>query len=314
MSDHIVNEGGTDVAASAETSAVLAAGEIFNGHLDGPGDSDWIRVELAAGASYMIRVAPRDPDGAGPQGAAVDTALEIFNAAGDSVLRKDDLSKADQARHPRADALHPIVVFEPEAAGVYYLSVSSYARVAATDNSGGYSLEFTALEPPPDPNRDMTLIGTADADKLLGAGGADAIRGGAGSDYLSGGGGADALFGEAGDDTLEGGPGRDTLDGGANGVAGDTISYASSAEAVRVNLGKMTAAGGDAAGDVFENVENIIGSAGDDWLRGDANDNRLTGGGEGGQVMTRSSAAWATTYCQGARAPTRCTAARAMTR
>jgi len=276
MSNHIVNEGMTDAAATTETSAALAAGEVFNGHLDGSGDSDWIRVELAAGASYMITVAPRDPDGAGPQEAAADTTLEIFNAAGDRVARKDDLSLADQARYPQADALHPIVVFEPETAGVYYLSVSSYARVAATDNSGGYSLELTRIMAL-DPNRDMELTGTAVADKLVGAGGSDTIRGRAGDDYLSGGGNNDELFGEAGDDTLEGGPGRDTLDGGANGVDGDTISYAGSAEAVRVNLVTAEATGGDAEGDVIMNVENIIGSAGDDWLRGDANDNRLTG-------------------------------------
>ena len=277
MSNHIVNEGRRDAAATASTSAALSVGKTFNGYLDSSGDSDWIRVELAAGASYMITVEPRDPDGAGSQGAAADTALEIFNAAGESVVRKDDLSLADQARYPQADTLHPIVVFEPETAGAYYLSVSSYARVAATDNSGGYSLELTELAPPPDPNRDMELIGTAIADKLVGAGGEDTIRGGAGDDFLSGGGNNDALFGEAGDDTLEGGPGEDTLNGGPNGIPGDTITYARSAEAVRVNLGKEEASGGEAEGDVFEMVENIIGSAGDDWLRGDVYNNRLTG-------------------------------------
>ena len=276
MSDHIVNEGGTDAAATASTSAVLAVGEVFNGHLDGPDDRDWIRVELAAGVSYMIAVAPRDPEG--DQGPAADTVLEIFNAAGDSVLSKDDLSIADEARYPNADAKHPIVVFEPETAGVYYLSVSSYNQVAATDNSGGYSLELTALEPL-DPNRDMELTGTAGADKLLGAGGEDTIRGLAGDDFLSGGAGNDDLEGGAGDDTLEGGPGRDDLDGGANGSAGDTVTYANSAEAVRVNLGKATASGGDAEGEdgLIVNIENIIGSAGDDWLRGDTGDNVLTG-------------------------------------
>ena len=276
MSDHIVNEGRMDAAASAATSAALAAGETFHGYLDGRDDSDWIRVELAAGASYMIRVAPRDPDG--DQGPATDTVLEIFNAAGDVVVRKDDLSIADQARHPSADALHPIVVFEPEAAGAYYLSVSSYARIPATDNSGGYSLELTALDPPLDPNRDMELTGTAGADKLLGARGEDTIKGGAGNDFLSGGGGTDELFGEAGDDALEGGPGADTLDGGANGSAGDTIAYVGSAEAVRVNLGKATAKGGEAEGDVIMHIENIIGSPWDDWLRGDTDDNTLSGG------------------------------------
>ena len=278
MSNHIVSEGGTDAAATTSTSAALVAGEVFNGHLDGRDDSDWIRVELAAGASYMITVEARDPDGSGPQGAAADTTLEIFNAAGDVVASKDDLSIADEARYPQANTLHPIVVFAPEVAGVYYLSVSSYAKVAAADNSGGYSLELTEMAPPLDPNRDQKLTGTAGADKLLGAGGEDELTGLGGNDFLSGGGGNDDLDGGAGDDTLEGGPGRDTLNGGANGVDGDTIAYARSAAAVRVNLGKAEYTGGDAEGDVISNVENIIGSAGADWLRGDTNDNVLTGG------------------------------------
>ena len=175
-------------------------------------------------------------------GGAADTTLEIFNAAGDSVLSKDDLSQADEARYPQADPLHPIVIFAPAAAGVYYLSVGSYAKVAAADNSGGYSLELTAIDPPLDPNRDLELTGTAGADKLLGAGGEDTIRGLAGDDFLSGGAGNDDLEGGAGDDTLEGGPGRDDLDGGANGVAGDTVTYANSAAAVRVNLGRAAPA------------------------------------------------------------------------
>ena len=274
MSNHFVNET-TDAAAGSNTTARLSVGDSFLGLLDGTQDNDWIRVELAAGVSYMITVAPRDPDG--PQGAAADTVLEIFNAAGESIAMKDDLSIADQLRHPRADTLHPILTFEPDVAGVYYLSVSSYTRVAATDNSGGYSLELTTLEPPLDPNRDQKLDGTADADKLVGARGEDELNGLGGNDFLGGAGGNDELNGGAGDDTLEGGPGVDTLDGGANGNAGDTIAYTGSTEAVRVNLGKATATGGDAEGDVFENVENIIGSAGADWLRGDANDNRLTG-------------------------------------
>ena len=301
MSNHIINEGMTDAAATASTSAALAAGEVFNGYLDGRDDRDWIRVELGAGGSYMITVAPRDPDGTGEQRAATDTVLEIFTAAGESVLRKDDLSAAERLRFDissDAAARHPIVVFEPEAAGVYYLSVSSYTSVAATDNHGGYSLRLTVLEPPRDPNEDMELTGTAGDDKLHGAGGKDTIEGRAGDDYLAGGDNNDKLNGEEGDDTLEGGPGADTLNGGPNGFAGDTISYAGSAEAVRVNLGKMTATGGDAEGDVFENVENIIGSAGDDWLRGDANDNALTGwmgddtliGGGGGNDTLRGGA------------------------
>ena len=279
MTNHIVDEGRMDAAASAATSAALAAGETFHGYLDGRDDSDWIRVELTAGASYMITVAPRDPDGAGDaQKAAADTALEIRDVAGDVVVSKDDLSQADRARHPNADAMHPIVTFEPEATGVYYLSVSSYNEVAAADNSGGYALKLVALPAPPDPNRDLELTGTAGADKLEGAGGEDTIKGGAGADFLRGGGANDELFGEGGDDTLEGGPGADTLSGGFPNGGVDTITYARSTAAVRVNLGEATAEGGEADGDVIMHIENIIGSPWDDWLRGDSNDNILTGG------------------------------------
>ena len=278
MANHdIVNEGMMDAAANVETTAALAAGETFHGYLDGRDDSDWIRVELGAGASYMITVAPRDPDGSGSQTAATDTVLEILNADGDVLVSKDDLTSAEATRFDLSDRKHPALIFEPEAAGVYYLNVSSYGEVVAANNSGGYSLELTEMDPPLDPNRDMELTGTTAGDKLVGAGGEDTIKGGAGNDFLSGGGKNDELFGEAGDDTLEGGPGADTLNGGANGVAGDTISYASSAEAVEVNLGRETAEGGDAEGDVIQGIENIIGSAGGDWLRGDTNDNVLTG-------------------------------------
>ena len=127
MANHIVDEGRTDAAANAETSAALAAGQTFNGFLDGSGDSDWIRVELGMGASYLITVKSRDP--AGDQGAAADTVLEIFNADGESVLRVDDLTAADATRLGASDRKHPVAIFEPEATGTYYLSVSSYAQV-----------------------------------------------------------------------------------------------------------------------------------------------------------------------------------------
>ena len=95
---------------------------------------------------------------------------------------------------------------------------------------------------------------------------------------MSGGGANDELFGEGGDDTLEGGPGADTLSGGFPNGGVDTITYARSAAAVRVNLGEATAEGGEADGDVIMHIENIIGSPWADWLRGDSNDNVLTGG------------------------------------
>ncbi|EGF33000.1 putative hemolysin-adenlyate cyclase protein [Oxalobacteraceae bacterium IMCC9480] len=74
---------------------------------------------------------------------------------------------------------------------------------------------------------------------------------------------------------LEGGGGADVLDGGA-GI--DTLGYAGSQEGVSVNLAAGLASGGDAEGDTFVNVENILGSSFDDILTGDTGDNLLSGG------------------------------------
>ena len=56
------------------------------------------------------------------------------------------------------------------------------------------------------------------------------------------------------------------------------MSYKSSNEAVEIDLGMDSYAGGDAEGDMIRNVENIIGSAYDDVLIGDDEDNEIEGG------------------------------------
>ena len=75
-----------------------------------------------------------------------------------------------------------------------------------------------------------------------------------------------------------GGAGTDTLDGGAG---FDMASYAAEATAVTVFLdaGDGTRSGAAAVGDVFQNVEGLIGGSADDSLVGDGNDNSLEGGG-----------------------------------
>jgi Ca2+-binding RTX toxin-like protein len=87
---------------------------------------------------------------------------------------------------------------------------------------------------------------------------------------------ADILIGNSGDNVLEGGAGVDSLDGGMDGR--DAASYAGSAQAVAVDLGLSTATGGDAEGDIFTSIENLIGSANADTLTGDSNDNVVEGG------------------------------------
>jgi len=70
--------------------------------------------------------------------------------------------------------------------------------------------------------------------------------------------------------------GADILDGG---TGTDTAVYSASSAGVNVNLANAGAqSGGDAAGDVLSNFENITGSAFNDTLIGDAGANVLTGG------------------------------------
>ncbi|MFB2552472.1 beta strand repeat-containing protein [Ensifer soli] len=120
-----------------------------------------------------------------------------------------------------------------------------------------------------------TVVGAAAADHVTGAGGTDTFKGGGGNDTLIGLGGIDALLGEAGDDTLEGGAGADILNGGA-GL--DFASYAGATAAVTANLGAPGGNTRDAAGDVYTDIEGLIGSRYNDRLLGDAGANTLIGG------------------------------------
>ena len=110
----------------------------------------------------------------------------------------------------------------------------------------------------------LTLTGVA---AISGTGNslANTITGNSADNALDGAGGDDLLFGAAGADALVGGLGT------------DTASYVGSA-AVNVNLAANVATGGDAAGDTFSSVENVIGSSNNDTLTGDSAANSLDGG------------------------------------
>ncbi len=100
------------------------------------------------------------------------------------------------------------------------------------------------------------------------------LIGSAFGDTLIGDGGANSLVGSDGDDTLYGAGGGDSLVGGAG---SDTAGYGATGTAVAIDLAAGTASGGEAAGDTFSSIENIIGSTGDDTLFGDSGANVLTG-------------------------------------
>ena len=133
------------------------------------------------------------------------------------------------------------------------------------------------------------LEGFTGNDRLTGDAGDNVLDGGDGNDTLVGGAGNDTLIGGAGDDTLRGGPGQDSIDGG-EGI--DTIDVSDIPLDVTVNLEEGSASYGMVEEEVL-NVENIIGSEGDDVLTGDAGDNNIAGnagddvinGGDGNDVL-----------------------------
>jgi Ca2+-binding RTX toxin-like protein len=159
-----------------------------------------------------------------------------------------------------------------------------------------------------------SLTGGFLPDQIDGGAGDDTLIGLQGSDYITGGSGNDLILAGSDDDTVLAGLGADTIDAGRgddlidlagrtsdvrtviagygddevlagkgadaiNGGAGqDLVSYAGSGGAVVVDLAHKTASGGDAAGDVLRQIEDLIGSRFNDALTGNGLANVLDGG------------------------------------
>jgi Ca2+-binding RTX toxin-like protein len=85
----------------------------------------------------------------------------------------------------------------------------------------------------------------------------------------------DTLTGNTGNNVLEGGGGADKLDGGT-GI--DTASYANAGAGVTADMLKATNNFGEAAGDTYKNIENLLGSAHNDTLFGNTLANAIDGG------------------------------------
>jgi Ca2+-binding RTX toxin-like protein len=120
-----------------------------------------------------------------------------------------------------------------------------------------------------------TFTGGSGDDHLFGDSGNDQLIGGAGNDVINGGTGDDRLWGNAGNDTFIGGAGADVFAGGGG---FDTVDYSATVDGVHVDLTLNDASGPDAAGDTFNSIENLIGSAFGDTLTGNFAGNVLTGG------------------------------------
>ena len=128
------------------------------------------------------------------------------------------------------------------------------------------------------------LVGSDFDDVLGGTGVANIITGDDGDDELIGNGGDDTLNGNNDDDILNGGLGADVLNGGAG---SDAASYANATAGVTVSLLNPASNTGEATGDRYSLIENLIGSRFDDTLTGSTAANRLEGG-DGNNSLTGS--------------------------
>lgn len=115
--------------------------------------------------------------------------------------------------------------------------------------------------------------------------GDDLIAGLIQDETLIGLGGDDTLLGDGGDDLLIGGEGADSLNGGT-GI--DTVSFADASARVVADIANQVAGAGEAEGDRFAQVENIIGSSADDQLRGNGLANMIEGGDAADQLFGRA--------------------------
>ncbi len=105
--------------------------------------------------------------------------------------------------------------------------------------------------------------------------GVENLTGSAFGDTLSGDAGANVLMGRDSDDALVGRGGADRLVGGAG---TDVASYSNAPTGVTADLDTPSAGSGDAAGDVFDSIETLVGSSFADFLRGTAGSQTLAGG------------------------------------
>jgi Ca2+-binding RTX toxin-like protein len=178
------------------------------------------------------------------------------------------------------------------------ITTSSFAYKGGSTALDGPVVEFGGAG-------DEVLYGTSGADELHGGGGKDLISGNLGNDRLFGDGGDDVLNGHKGDDVLYGGDGNDILWGGdgddwLQGGAGvdviygeggsDTVDFSDVAKVsggyvINIGNGIFRRADGTGGTERFYDIENAVGTQGDDRIIGTSTPNRITGG-AGADVLT----------------------------
>ena len=239
------------------TSPRLVAGEIdgntvtiyFSEPMDedySGGDGDLFRLNVKVrekhGAEYTAR--PREVIVSGNKVALAEVQIEARPGLGGNYLRYYQTSEptADRLRDLAGNAVH-----------TPYHDRGLYRHTGFIDLDNVTGLSLLERE-----NRGVVSIGSLGDDVLYGS-----VRN-------------DKLYGIDGNDVLHSSGGSDRMDGG-NGS--DTADYSESDEALTVNLRAGVVSGGHAQGDTLISIENVIGTAYNDTLTGNASANVLRGRG-----------------------------------
>jgi serralysin len=156
-----------------------------------------------------------------------------------------------------------------DAGGLDLIDLSGYAMNCVLNLNAGEFSDVGGL------TSNLSIAFGVTIENGAGGSGDDTITGNAAANTLWGNNGADTLSGGDDADTLSGGAGGDALDGGS-GL--DTASYETAGAGVTASLTAPGANTGDAAGDTYTGVENLIGSTLNDTLTGDGGANRILGG------------------------------------
>jgi Ca2+-binding RTX toxin-like protein len=163
----------------------------------------------------------------------------------------------------------------------YNVTTGTVAGVTVDLNAGVVNLQDIAVvnNAPQVTNTTDTLVSI---ENVIGGDYGDTLSGTSGANTLWGMNGNDTLDGRAGDDILNGGGGDDILIGG---LGNDTADYSSGIVPSTVATGLPGAVVDLAAGqswgvfghDTLSSIENVNGSAGDDWISGTNTANTLSG-------------------------------------
>ncbi len=172
-----------------------------------------------------------------------------------------------------------------------YRDASTEAQFAAVDAKGNALFVLPARGLGYDINAgdgNNQVTAGAGNDSIVSGNGNSTLNGGAGNDTIVAGNGDNVINGGTGNDLIIVGTGNNDINGGQNDTANgasrdsDTISYINVSQSVFVDLraGRTwwDSLHGSTTKDTLSNIENIVGSGGNDHLIGDQNANYILGG------------------------------------